>query len=430
MPLPEFCRLISDETGSSVIYSADLDSKSVTGEWISAPISQLMADVARSMSTSVRERGTVFFFGASKPEDRAHLVTRVRRMEKAGIEEALALFRGNEGRSAVHTDGLIIVVDRVEILEQMTQALALVEAQESAVWVIQLTLVGWSREAAQEFGVDVEPAARVAVGAALSSNGLSPIVSGEATLDAILRLANNRDDVAVVAAPMLTVSDGEDAEFVQGDKIPVEQRAVNVETGVSTVTGFQTFQTGLTVSVKLREQAKTRARIELNVNMSDIKQSFTDRPPITGEESLRTISVVDAGGVYLLGSLARERRTQGDGVGWRTGDYERRNSQVVQVWCEAFRVAGPVRPGASGAFALQTSVDPPSQSGVVDDMKKDIGIPLKSAPDTEWKAVDEPKPLENLTEPVLHEPSSRMLRGRRPPYRALPLQRSREVLIA
>lgn len=349
MPIAEFCRLVSDETASSVIYATELDAKTITGEWLNYPVPAMMKDVARSIGTSVRERGDVFFFGSPRPEDRAHLVTRVRRMEKQGIQEAIALFQGPQGRSAVHNDGLVIVVDTVEVLEQTAAALSLVESQESAVWIIQLTLVGWSREAAQEFGVNVEPAARVAVGAALTANGLSPSISGEAALSAILKLANNRDDVAVVASPMLSVSDGEEANFVQGDKVPFEQTTTNLETGVA-VTSFERIQTGVTVSVKIREQNKSRAKLQLNVTMADIKSASADRPPTTGEESLRTISVVDAGGVYLLGSLARERRTQGDGIGWQTGDYERLNSQVVQVWCEAFRIAGPVRPGDSGAY--------------------------------------------------------------------------------
>lgn len=399
MPLPEFARLVSDETGSSVIYSSDLDGKNVSGEWLNSPVSRVMSEVARSLGTSVRERGTVYFFGSPRPEDRAHLVTRVRRMEKPAIQEALGLFQGPQGRSVVHNDGLVIVVDQVEILEQMTSALALVESQESAVWVLQLTLVGWSREAAQEFGVDIEPAARVAAGVALSANGVIPTIDGEFTLDSVLRLANTRDDVAVVASPMLCLSDGESAEFVQGDKIPVEQRAVNVETGVSTVTGFQTFQTGLTVNVKLREHARTRARIELQVSMSDIKQSFSDRPPITGEETLQTISVVEAGGCYLLGSVARERRSTGDGIGWRTGDYEKRNTQVVQVWAEAFRVGGPVRPGDSGAFVADGVQ--PDKAAMVDDMKKDIGI---TSPDVQWKAVEISPVRGTLREPMLREP--------------------------
>lgn len=347
--MAEFCRLVSDETGSSVIYSKELDTATVTGEWNDRPVPEVMRDVARALSTSVREHGSVYFFGQAKPEDRAHLVTRIRRMEKAAIQEAIALFQGGQGRAAVHNDGLVIVVDTVEVLEQMATAFALVENQDSAVWIVQLTLVGWSREAAQEFGVDVEPAARVAVGAAMSANGLTPTITGTASLDAILRLANNRDDVAVVASPMLCINDGEAAQFVQGDKVPYQTTTIDADTNVSTIS-YQMIQTGLTVDVKLREQSKSSARLDLQVKLSDIKAAPADRPPTTGEESLQTISIVEAGGVYLLGSMARERRSQADAIGWQTGQYEKLNSQVVQVWCEAFRVGGPVRPGDSGAY--------------------------------------------------------------------------------
>jgi hypothetical protein len=238
---------------------------------------------------------------------------------------------------------VLVVSDRVEVLEPLVASLQAIENQESAVWVVQLHLVGWSRTAAKEFGIDVEPTGRIAAGLALGAAGVGPTINGQVGLDATLRLADRRDDVSVVAAPMLVLLDGERGEFVQGDRLPVPRRTSEALPGGGGTVSTQSFeyvQTGVTVTVNLREQTARSARVELDVRISNLRE-LIEGAPRTGEERLQTVAVMEAGGVYLLGSLARERRSGGAGLGLQAGDYEGLESQLIQVWAETFRVAGP-----------------------------------------------------------------------------------------
>ena len=339
MPAVEFARLLADESGRSVILAESLDQDLVTGEFVEMSVDDIARQVARRMGVSVRIAGEVIFLGTAAPEDLAQLVRRVRRLDPDAIKQTLLMFASPEGRHIVENDGLVVVLDRVEVLEQLALALEAVEREESAVWIVQLHLIGWSRRAAEEFGVDVAPAAAVAASLAFGP-GRTTEISGSASLDAILRLANDRDDVAVVAAPMLVLLDGETASFIQGDRVPIPRRVVSDQGTVSTQ-GYDFIQTGTQISVKLRERSESSARVDLDVGMSDLRR-IVEEAPVTGEETLKTSAVVEATGVYLLGSMSRERRTAGASIGWQTGDYVAVETQVIQVWLEAFRVAGPL----------------------------------------------------------------------------------------
>lgn len=382
MPLPEFVRLLADESGRSVIVGSDLDGQLVTGEFRGMSPEAIVGIVARRLGCSSRVVGRTFFLGAPQPEDRGQLVARVRRLDADAIKQVATIFGGKESGVLVQPDGLVIITDRVEVLEQVAQAFASAEAEESPVWIVQLHLVGWSRRAAHDYGIDVAPAAALAAtfAAGSTAKGVDLKADVTASLDAVLRLANDRADVAVVAAPMMTLLDGETAEFIQGDRVPIPRRTTS-DQGTVTTNGFEFIQTGTTVKIALRERSPSSAMLSIDVGMSDIRR-LVEEAPVTGEERLTTGVVVEAGGVYLVGSLARERHTAETGIGWRTQDAEELECQVIQVWCEAFRVAGPLcRPHAPLEEKPEASV-PPGPEATADSSPSPAHVPASSAPET------------------------------------------------
>jgi type II secretory pathway component GspD/PulD (secretin) len=393
----DFARLLADESGRAVILATNLDEQQISGEFTSMSVDDIARAVARRLGASVRISGDTIFIGTAQPEDRAQLVRRVRRLEPEAIRQALAMF-SDGGKSIVENDGLVIVSDRVEVLEQMAQALTAIEREESAVWIVQLHLIGWSRRAAEEFGVDVTPAAALAASLAFDSVGGAGWTGGltaSASLDNVLRLANDREDVSVVAAPMLVLLDGEEASFIQGDRVPVPRRSVS-DQGTVTTAGFEYVQTGTQIKLKLRERSASSAKIELDVGMSDVRR-MVEEAPVTGEETLKSSVVVEACGVYLVGSLSKERRVAEQKIGWQSGDYETLEMQVVQVWLEAFRVAGPLSkaPGVDDLAGVHAAAGLSTAAPGAHKETPPASVPLGS----EWESVGSGlEPVEKLVD--------------------------------
>ena len=289
---------------------------------------------------SLRKSGEVYIIGELLPEDRAVLVRRVRRLKQAELQAALNVFGGSDGRNVAFADGLVIVGDQVEVLASVAQMLDDVEATEVPVWVVELNLVSWSRRAVDDFGIDLTPAANIALGFAVGSSGVTANADLGASLDGILKLAAGRDDVRVSAAPMFLLVDGSQGKVVQGDRVPVPRRSTS-DQGTTVTEGYDYVQTGTNVLVTLREMAPQKALLDISVGISDIR-GYVEVAPITGEQTFNTTAMVHAGGVYLLGSIVRDRESSDDSIGWRTADAWERQVQVVQIWCRCHRIAGPL----------------------------------------------------------------------------------------
>ncbi|QDU58334.1 Bacterial type II and III secretion system protein [Aeoliella mucimassa] len=338
MPLGQFVRWLVDETGVSVIVDAGAEDQEVFAEVRDIPIVELLNAVARRLGLSLREQNGVYIIGQSQPQDRGVLVRRVRRLSAEQLTQALQVFGAESGRSVAFSDGLVVVGDKVEVLAKVASMLDQVEATPVPVWVCELHLVGWSRRAAEDFGFDLTPAADLAFGFAVGSSGFDLDLDLGAALDGILRAASERSDVRVSSAPMFVLVDGATSSVVQGDKVPIP-RQVTTDQGTTRTDGYDFIQTGTDVSLTLREVDQRRALLDLEIRMSDVR-SYVELAPVTGEETFKTTAAVEAGGVYLLGAIVKDRETGEDSVGWRTNDAFSREVHVVQVWCRVYRIAG------------------------------------------------------------------------------------------
>lgn len=318
-----------------------LDRKTLTLEVRDQPIDEVLALVARRYNVTLRQEGNLLYVGELRPADRGLLVRRVRRGTGDQIQKLLSVFQSEHGRGYTFNDGVLVMGDTVEVLRRVAEVLDQYEAIETPVWIVQLHLVSFTSAAAHELGVDLEPAARVGLAMAAGSAVAAAsnlALNVDATLDAVLQIANNRDDVKVTAAPMFLLIDGEDSSFTQGDRVPVPRRTVS-DAGTVTTNGYEYVQTGVQVKVLLREATPTAARLDVDVKMSDIKR-FVLEAPVTGEEQFTTKAVVNAGGTYLLGTLVKERKRARAELGWNSGEYQQDDAQLVQVWCQAYRIAG------------------------------------------------------------------------------------------
>lgn len=294
------------------------------------------------MQTSIRRQNDrLYYLGELAPEDKGVLVRRVRRLTPEQITSAISIYSGEFGANAVFDDGLIVVGDTVAALRRVSDMLDAVEAAEVSVWVVQFHLVGWGSAAASQFGIDAEPAARAGLSFAAGS-AIAEAFNWDfsAALDAVLQVANTRDDVTVMASPMALLVDGRQWTWSDGERVPVPRR-VTTDQGVTRTEGFDEVQVGASYECKLRESSLTNATLEFSIEVSD-RVGEVEGVPIRSARQLASVVDVEAGGVYLLGSIDRERKASGLSLGWQTQDRRADEERILQVWCTVSRVGSPL----------------------------------------------------------------------------------------
>jgi type II secretory pathway component GspD/PulD (secretin) len=339
MQLAEFVRSLSDQTGVSVVVSDRLDDKRVTLDVKQVEIGMVLDMLARRMGVQVSRNGDVFFIGELRPEDRGVLVHKVRRLTRDEIVQIASVYSSDTGRLHVTDDGLLIVGDRVAVLDRIREMVERVEAVPVDTWVFQLHMVSMRRDDMSEFGFDVLPAADVALTFARAAGGdLTSTATAAASLQAILRADRERSSVDIVAEPMLLVAEGQTGSFIDGENVPVPRRSVSDQGTVTTV-GFDFFQTGLEVEVIPRELAYDRGRFDIRVSIADIT-GFVNDAPIVNRQQLDIVLTAASGGVYLIGSLDRGKRFNATTTAFQTVKKQDSESSVVQVWLRAYRIDG------------------------------------------------------------------------------------------
>lgn len=327
---------------------AALDQASVTLEVKDQSIDEVLGVVARRAGVQVTRTGNLYFLGQLRREDRGVLVRRVRRLSKDEVREAVATMASEYGQSVAFDDGLVVVGDRVEVLARLHEMLNQVEAAPSPVWVVQLYLLSLSAKELQDLGIDNTPALDLSLAFAAGSSaataaGAAAVAPATANLKgglhSLLRVAQSSEDGCLMAEPLFYLVDGSKSEIVRGDRVPVPRNVVSNQ-GTVTTQGYDFVQTGLTVRCELREVSGQSAALTVHTEVSAITD-FVGSAPVVAREAYDTRCVVESGGVYLLGSMARSsldhQKTNGLRLGTKTTDEKR----ILQVWGRAVRVGGP-----------------------------------------------------------------------------------------
>ena len=343
MDLIAFTRMISNETGVSIVVSARLDSRPVSIEVREVEVGAVLALVARRLGVELTYSSGVYFIGELQAEDRGVYVRRVRRLDSAGLSAAIQVLLSTNGRVSTYNDGLVVVGDRVEVLQRVDDLLNQVESAGADSWVIQLHMVSTRRTDMSEFGLDITPALDVAANFASSSAVPSPGLtrSVAAGLNAILRTAKRKEDLAVLTEPMFILVDGGEANIADGDELRVPRFSITDE-GTQSVTGFEIVQTGLVINVGIRDLGSSRAQLSLSTSISSVVGFVEGNLPTINRQSYRTNAVIRSGGVYLLGALTRTSSLQAvDGILSMVEENDE-SKQNVLVFARAYRISGGV----------------------------------------------------------------------------------------
>lgn len=300
------------------------------------------------------QRGRLYFLGQSRPDSRGVLVRRVLRLAGDELTKAVGTHLSPDGQIACYPDGLLVVCDRVQVLERVDDMLDRVEAAVTPSWCVQLHIVAIGQSDIFKLGLENIPSLKLA---AAFANG-STTVNARGGLEMALRVAADQSTSVVVGQPCFLMADGVEAEFSRTRRYPVEKSDIAYDHNVSSKS-FEYMDVGLIVRVGLRERSQRSAFLTLDVELSD---SDGERfgVPVRVSEKYSTQAVIESGGVYLVGSLERteDRRSPATMLWWGYGREGAR--QTLFIWATARAVRGPYI-GNSGRGAEDGVEDRPSR---------------------------------------------------------------------
>ena len=225
MALVDFARYLADETGVSIVVASGIDTQAVTLEVTDIPVDDVIALVARRLSVEVnRSAGGVYFLGELRPEDRAVYVRNVKRLDADQLKAAIQVITSATGRVEAYPDGLVVLADKVEVVQRVADLIGRIEAAPSESWVVQLYLISLRGFDFRELGLDMVPAAEIAMRAATTGGSTFEL---SAALNGLLRADARRESSTIEAAPLFLLLDGSNATIADGVTIRIPQRTVS-----------------------------------------------------------------------------------------------------------------------------------------------------------------------------------------------------------
>lgn len=279
------------------------------------------------------------------------MVRKSRRMTDAQVANTVGGFLSQEGTVTALPDGLVVIGDRLEVVERLVEVFDRLERAPSVVWCVQLHVISMSDKDLLDFGLDVNPALELAAGYANLQNvtkdltlGVVQGVRGEgaatvadASLSAVLRATRERGTMGIVADPLFTLVDGSEATVTRGLKIPVRQSVITGTNGnVSNNVRF--VQTGLEATASVREISDTVGRLKLKLSIAEVKSVDATLGPTTDDQGLTLETDMQTGGVYLLGGLRRAKEEQSRGAFFTVGKKTDKEADTWLIWAKAYRI--------------------------------------------------------------------------------------------
>lgn len=302
------------------------------------PLGHVVNLVARRLGADVKRQGDLFYVGTFKPQDRAILVRRSPRLTVSELNQAIGSMASQGGQSVVTADGLVIVSDRIDVLDQVHTLIDELDRAEVTAWVVQLYLITVTDEQLSELGLDLTP--KVDLAAAFTATSFAaggPSMQLNAEFESLLQAARVNATGSLVADPLLYCLDGQRATYRKGLVLSYEQKAVS-DQGTVTTTGFQNIEVGLNVTAQVRELGQGMGLLTVDLTSSELTED--GRPiPTRKEERYSSAAPVNAGGCYLLGHVRRDTMTDEGSTWLQPGFRQGTRCETLMIWARVERVS-------------------------------------------------------------------------------------------
>ena len=309
-------------------FSGCEESRPVSSNIVEQGVDGILSVVARRLGVQVTRTANVYYLGALSPEDRGVLVRRVSRLNGHQLAESVTTLLSEHGRVAGYDDGLVIVGDKVEILQRVAELIEGIETAPADSWFVQLYLLSFHDDELLNYGVDL------ALDASLEAGFLGTESVKGGFLTAALSASQDSKLVTLLSSPFFVVADGSTASYVSGQNVPIPRKAVS-DAGTVTTTGYDYQQTGLLFRVSVRQIQFGKASLALSFESSTIVD-YIDVAPITLTEKFDATLYVQEAIAYLAGSI--KTRQHADRVTGLFRKSQNVSGNTLQIWCNVYKI--------------------------------------------------------------------------------------------
>ena len=128
---------------------------------------------------------------------------------------------------------------------------------------------------------------------------------------ATLRAYDSNSKVDLLASPQIAARDGEEAEIIIGEKVPIPVYERNQETGTMEVTGYEIQEIGVLLRVTPIINRDNTVTVKIHPEVSEIT-GYTgpnSERPIISTRELSTIFTIEDGKTIVLGGLIKHNST-------------------------------------------------------------------------------------------------------------------------
>ena len=328
MPLPLFCRVLSDKFKIGLVFSEKLVSKELTAEFKETDLSSVLNVLSRQFSVDIVRVGNTYYIGELRPEDRVTLVRRVLSYDRESLERSITSMLSDKGRSAVMADSVVLVTDVEPAVRRIGEMLDYISVADIPTWILQLCFVSIRKDALHEAGLDISTSGTLSYN--ISENRLD---LKDFKIDGLFNMISQSSFMDLYAAPMLLLRDGTQGIWKDGERVPIPRKSVS-QYGVITVTGYDYQNTGFNVTAVVRESIRG-GRLQLQIDMSEI-QSYVNEAPLTTQNVYNIDVDLQPGKPYLIGELNTFKVLNKQRNILMLSDD--RGKTVLQVWAQLYRL--------------------------------------------------------------------------------------------
>ena len=306
--------LLSDLSGTSIVWHSSLDNQKLSGYFRGVPLSVVLDALARRCDSEVSQVGEVFYIGIKNPDDLSVALLPLPVGSSETLTESLKVFLSAAGQLSIVGSSLFIR-DTSEVIRRIISQLDIYRRMSSRRYV------------AEVFFIRVHRRDLLDLSATLKVNAVDLLTSPnlETLFSLLLELEGSTAAVEVQNNPVLYLTEGLPASLHVGSERNFPSQSIT-ETGAAVQTGWDTFEDGINLDLVCRRTSPEFYSLELSLEISEFS---ADVQPTKTTDNITSSVLVQHDKPVLIAALGRNSRTDGLKIFGRELQYQESN---LLVW--------------------------------------------------------------------------------------------------
>ncbi|MDR2641583.1 MAG: hypothetical protein LBC74_02190 [Planctomycetaceae bacterium] len=312
---------ITSECSVPIVWSVECDQLKVSGVFIEQSVSSVLLALSRRCNVSLAEISGIYYIGVSTKSDNVISVVRVPSVDSKEFLDGV--------RSSLSTSGSVSVIgscmwlsDNIDVVKKVLSSIEMLREKSERSYIAEVFFIRLFESDFLRLQADLQINQIDVFSSSFNISQLfSMFVDGDGSV------SRSR----VEHRPVLYLTEGRKTVFTDGSDIVLEKRSISAE-GYSTVTGYEKFTDGLTLSMKLSRVSDKTFSLEFDLSISVFGETEKNSSlvPKTSKSVLSHPGMlVSDGSVFYAGSLHRKDNVFGSGLFSFRRDH---SDDLLTVW--------------------------------------------------------------------------------------------------